>query len=437
MSAIQTCALTPQQEKQWSDTRVAFQWHQPAFAHVFYSLLTNDNKHYAVFTKDAEVCPIAATDGSRVIINPDTFFQFSINARVLILAHEILHCIWNHCGLMHQFHQSGKIGYPDGKTLPYDQELMNVATDLVINDLLIESKVGEAPTRDGKKIILHDTKLATGKDSALDAYRKVYKEKQGGGGGCWGGLSFDKHLKPGAAKGKDPGAAAQERNESQWQTTVAAAMQSAKLQGKLPAAMERAFAELLEPKVDWRERIQSWFARKVGSGTYNWNRPDRRLIAREVDAIIAPGRSGFGAECVVVGCDTSGSINYGKFPDGRPSEGDMFLAEMAGILEEVRPKRLIIIWCDAKVHRLDEADEPGDLHTIRAKGAPGGGGTSFVPVFDKIAELGLTPDALVYLTDGLGTFPKEAPNYPVIWGNIYPDAKFPFGDVVDIPKQVA
>ena len=148
--------------------------------------------------------------------------------------------------------------------------------------------------------------------------------------------------------------------------------------GKLPMELQRALEAVLEPKVDWREKIQSLFARKIGSGTFDWRRPDRRLITRD---IYAPGRSGFGAGTVVVGIDTSGSI--GKL------ELDMFMAEMAGILEDVRPKRLVIIWCDAIVHRVDECEDAQDLNAIRRKGAPGGGGTSFIPVFSKIAELGL------------------------------------------------
>lgn len=116
----------------------------------------------------------------------------------------------------------------------------------------------------------------------------------------------------------------------------------------------------------------------------------------------------------------------------------MFFAEMAGILEDVRPQRLVIMWCDAQVHRVDEVEEAQDLNHIRAKGAPGGGGTSFEPVFDEINKMGITPDALVYLTDGYGSFPKPVP-YTVIWGNISPPGavKYPFGDVVDVPKQAA
>jgi hypothetical protein len=37
----------------------------------------------------------------------------------------------------------------------------------------------------------------------------------------------------------------------------------------------------------------------------------------------------------------------------------------------------------------------------------------------------------------MGSFPARAPNYPVIWGDIPYGAKYPFGDVVEIPKQAA
>jgi predicted metal-dependent peptidase len=420
MKQPEQCALTPAQEKLWSDTRVALLWHCPAFSHIFYTMLDNaGSKHVAMFTKDV---PIAATDGTNLLLNPDTFFKYNLNERIFIVAHEIMHCIWNHCGLMHSFIKRGKISYPDGSELPYDQQTMNVATDLVINDTLIESKVGTY-----NKDWLHDKQYAVSTDSAIDAYKKVFQQQQGkGGGGSPNGKGFDQHLAPGTSQGKDPGTAAGQRNEVEWQTQVAAAANAARAQGKLPAGLERLLGEILNPQVDWKDKIAALFARKVGSGSYNWRRPDRRLIVRD---IYSPGRSGFGAGTVVVGVDTSGSIGE--------KELNMFFAEMAGILEDVRPKRLVIMWCDAHVHRVDEAEEPQDLNTIRAKGAPGGGGTSFIPVFDEIEKMGLEPDALVYLTDGMGSFPNKPPSYSVIWGNIYPQSKYPFGDVVDVPKQAA
>jgi predicted metal-dependent peptidase len=414
--------LTPAQEKAWSDTRAALLWHAPAFSHIFYTLLQNNkSKHGAVFTDDPAI-PIAATDGSNLVFNTtDTgFFQFNLNQRVFIVVHEIMHCILNHPVIGMQLRLRGKVTYPDGKELPYEHQPMNQAEDYVINAIISDSKIGQMPTdKSGKQMGLLDVNVATAKDASLDIYRKIYKKPPPP-------ISFDVKLDPGATQGKNPTQAANERNPAAWATEIASAMSAAKAMGKLPLNLERIFAEFLEPKVDWTEQIRSLFARKVGGGCFDWKKPDRRLITRE---IYAPGRTGFGAGCVVVGVDTSGSIGQ--------KELDMFMAEMAGILDDVQPEKLLIMWCDAEVHRVDECEDTDDLIHVRCKGAPGGGGTSFIPVFEKIEELGVSPEALVYLTDGMGSFPATAPGFPVIWGNIYPASKYPFGDVVDIPKQAA
>jgi predicted metal-dependent peptidase len=400
-------------------------WVCPAFTHIFYTMLNNANsEHIALFTKDV---PIAATDGSNLLVNPETFFKYSLHERLFICSHEILHCILNHLVLMHGFAMRGKVTFPDGSALPYSPEIMNRAMDYVINDMLVESKVGTF-----NKDWLHDTSIATAKDSVVDTYRKVFDDLKGKGqikvtrgvidaSGVGNAGQFDQHLPPGASQGKNPVQASKERDEGQWQTELAAAVNSAKAQGKLPAGLERLINEVLNPKVDWREHIAALFARKVGSGSFDWRRADRRLIVRD---IYAPGRSGFGAGTVVVGVDTSGSIG--------DKEVATFFGEMSGILEDVQPKRLVVMWCDAKVHRTDDLEEAGDLASLRSKKVPGGGGTSFVPVFDEIDKMGIEPDALVYMTDGMGCFPKQAPRYTVIWGSIYPQAKYPFGDVVDL-----
>jgi predicted metal-dependent peptidase len=65
----------------------------------------------------------------------------------------------------------------------------------------------------------------------------------------------------------------------------------------------------------------------------------------------------------------------------------------------------------------------------------GGGGTDFRPVFDWVAARrgnGPRPcDAVVYCTDGYGTFPPRPPAYPVAWV-VTPGGleRFPFGEVV-------
>lgn len=423
--------LTPQQSKAWADTRAALVWHCPAFTHLLYTMLNNggNNELIAVFT---DAVPIAATDGSNLIINPETFFAYNLNERIFIVAHEISHCMFAHCEMLHRFKATGKVPYPDGKVLSFDMEDMNKAMDYVINDMLVQGKVGHY-----NPDWLHDTTIATQNDSVLTAYRRIHQDN-GGSGGQGGGAgspqgngqgqgkpnqkSFDQHLAPGTTTGQDPHSAANGRNDMGWKTAIAGAIASAKAQGKMPAGMERLFGAIIEPEVDWTDKVLGFFARNTGSGTYNWRKVDRRLIVRD---IVAPGRTGFGAGAVVVGLDTSGSIGQ--------AELDVFFGEMSGILNDVNPQVVYLMYCDARVHAVEEIVDLDDLTNVRQKKAPGGGGTAFEPVFDMIREMDIQPDALIYLTDGYGSFPKDVPAYPVIWGDTTGKVDYPWGEVVSIP----
>lgn len=418
-----TVELTPAQEQLWEATRAALVWHCPAFTHIFYEMMNRNNgKYVAVFVEPGTI-PIAATDGQNILIVPEPFFELSLPERIFVVAHEISHGMFGHVELMHRLKMAGKVTYPDGKELGFDADTMNKAMDYVVNDMLIESDIGSYNPK-----WLHDKTIARYTDDVLTAYRRIYNGQPGGGGGQGtsqgnGQQGFDKHLDPGTTTGQDPTQAANSRNEVEWKTAIAGAHASARAQGKLPAALDRMMSETLEPKVDWRDKVLGFFARKPGGGTYDWRKPDRRLITRN---IYAPGRSGYGAGPIVCAIDTSGSVGQKQL--------DLFFGEVYGILEDIRPSHIYLMFCDAQVHRVDEVEDVSDLLHIRKQGAPGGGGTSFIPVFEKIDEMGIEPDAVIYLTDGMGTFMKEAPPYPVLWGNIYPNSKYPWGEVVDLPS---
>lgn len=418
--------ITSAQEKAWDETRTALLWSAPAFSHILYTMMSEGGPSGAYFTDEVQC---AGTDDKFLFLNPETFFKYGLAERVFIVAHEISHAIMNHCGQMQTYKALGKVRYPDGATLPYREDLFGKAVDYIVNDLLIESRVGKFNNE-----WLHDKTIATGHDPALAVFRRLYEEQEennksgqkpgntGGGGNKPDQKGFDDHLAPGSGQGQSPTQAQQERNPTEWQTTVAAAMHAAKVQGKLPAAMEDFFKELLEPQISWADKIEAFFARKVGNQSYSWATLDRHLIVRGIGA---PGRVGYGADTIVVAIDTSGSIGI--------QEVETFFGEVRGIIEDLNPKKLLIMWCDAAVHRTDEALDDMDLKGLRAKGVPGRGGTDFRPVFDEIANQHLEPEALVYLTDGLGSFPEKAPAYPVLWGSIYEQSQYPFGDVVQVP----
>jgi predicted metal-dependent peptidase len=129
---------------------------------------------------------------------------------------------------------------------------------------------------------------------------------------------------------------------------------------------------------------------------------------------------------IAVAVDTSGSIKCDS------TLLKTFLSELQGILDTTAPEKLHLLDCDARVHTHTEF-APGD--DLRGTIFHGGGGTSFTPVFDWLADHDIAPDVLVYLTDLEGSFPDSEPAFPTLWLNYgSPRATAPFGQTIHIPK---
>jgi predicted metal-dependent peptidase len=303
--------LTDKQKQQWGDTTSMMAWTAPGFRHIWYKLLSkSDSQHVAVMSKRV---PIAATDGQNVICNPDTFFDLGLPERVFAMAHEIVHNVYGDVELLHRCSVSEKVPMTDGTTLPFDNETMQHAMDYRINALLVDSKIGKLikDSQLGKQKIscLYDLKMAGPNDSVLDVYKKVYKKKKEDG--TLGAGGFDIVLPPGKSTGQNPGTAAASRSQSQWAIEVSTAqtLEQVRSQGKLAGSLQRMFKEILEPEVPWTEHLRGIFNRRIGSGSYDWRRADRRFIVRD---LWMPSRSGHGAGHIVVWGDTSGSIGSGE-----------------------------------------------------------------------------------------------------------------------------
>lgn len=432
--------LTPEQANQWDTTITVFSHVMPGFRYILLKMLNHQQhggKYLAQFTED-DFGSLAATDGFCVVIKPSEYFKLKLKERLFILAHEIAHCVLDDVNTSNFWSKKGSITYSNGKTLRYDDLYSNIAQDYRINDFLKQSDVGRMP--DGKWKGLHDHNIATANDSWLDVYARIFKDKKGndkgsggqedqqGGSGGQGnpqqpGQGFDKVLAPGSAVGKDPSTAAAERDEGQWQTAVAQAkeLEKQKHKGKLPGGMARLFDEVLAPKISWQDLIRGELAMRAGPGAVDWFRPDPRLIDRDM---FYPSSSGFGTEWVVLWADTSGSIGQ--------TEMAGYLAEVGAIIDDVKPRRLTVIWCDACIHQVDDHITATDLEVIRSEGRKGGGGTDCRPVFKWIEENGSqAPDMFIGLTDLCALFPSSAPVYPVTWGATAERAA-PFGEIVRI-----
>ncbi len=420
--------LSAQHERQWSEFKAAMLWAVPSFSDIWLAMMVDKYCDHAWFT---DQIPTAATDDKYLYINADWWFKLTLDEQLFVACHEVEHAMYGHAGLGYSLSKAGEIRYGDGVVLPYDSELMNIAMDYVINDQLVQAKIGKMPENG-----CHMPKLVNGDMGVLDAYRAIYKKAGGGGRGGKGGKDnpmgnapgglpgkpFDKLLRPGQGRGKTANKAISERSQSEWDTTVTAAMEAAKLRGQLPSNLDRAFNKRLQPKADWRDLYMLAVSRKIGNDRYTWDVLNQQLAYRRIGA---PGRTSYGCDLVVVAVDTSGSINQRTL--------DVFLAETTALLEQAKPKRVIFVQCDATIHEWATIEGTDDLYGRKLKG---GGGSRTEPVFERIDEEGLNPDMLVYLTDAYVSFPAQAPSYPVVWGIVdNPEGKVPFGEVVIVPAQ--
>ncbi len=201
-----------------------------------------------------------------------------------------------------------------------------------------------------------------------------------------------------------------------WRARLERAAAAARNAGTLPAGLERALAPHRKHRLPWRQLLarHAWAAARAD---YSYQRPSTR---REGPAI-HPSLRGRGIN-LAAALDVSGSV-----PD---AELAAFLGELDALKGALRA-RVAVLACDralsADSPRVFEPWEP-----LRPPARlPGGGGTSFLPVFEWADAQDVRPDLLVYFTDARGRFPAAPPAYPVLW-LVRGGAPVPWGERVQL-----
>jgi predicted metal-dependent peptidase len=203
-----------------------------------------------------------------------------------------------------------------------------------------------------------------------------------------------------------------------WQIAVEQAENVAKLAGKLPAGVTRSLEAAQAAGVDWRELLRRSWSETIPAD-YSWTRPNRRHVW---NGLYLPGVVCEGVGEIGIAVDCSLSINARQL--------GLFEAEVRSILAGQQPRLVHVLYFDTEVQRVEtyQAGQPVKLAPV------GGGGTDFRPCFRWLEERRITPQTLVFLTDLWGTFPSDAPPYPVLWASTG-KREAPFGQV--IPMEVA
>ena len=361
--------------------------------------------------------PTMATDGRTIYIDSDFLGTLKLEEAVFGVCHEVGHAMWEHMSRAKVYQDTGFDG------AEFHPILWNVATDYIINDMLVESKIGAMKRFDhddpngkykkGDPEWLLDPKYKSnmsGEEVYRDLLKNAKKQKGGPGAGQPGGKpGQDHHI-------FDMG----KISSAEMKRAVQTAFDTAKACGKLPGALKRYAEEFLEPKVKWQDILRTTVVTAADRDTSTWARPHRRRLAQQ--KMYLPRSAAFGCRLIVWVWDTSGSIGQ--------KEMNTFGGECKDVIRTCHPEEVILIGCDAavaSVHNFSQHDEI-DWSTTEVGG---GGGTDFRPPFEWLKARDIVPDCLIYFTDMCGPFPAEDPGYPVVWCATTPQ-EGPFGKTIHI-----
>lgn len=319
--------------------------------------------------------PTAAVDGKHIYYNPEFMAKHNSQQTKTILAHEVMHCVFDHIS----------------RKGDRNHRKWNQAGDYVINLNLVDSGF------EAVEGWLYN-KAYVGM-SADEVYNLIPDDLDGDGPGdplddCMDG---------------DPG------NVVDWKIATIQAANQARQEGKLPASLARFVEELTAVKVDWRAVLRR-FITETAKDDYSWMRPNRRFLQQ---GFYLPTLYSKTMGEVVVVIDTSGSIDQQTL--------NVFGSEIKAIVQGARPSKTHVIYCDCQINHVDEFEPNDDL----VFAMHGGGGTAFLPVVEYLSKNNIRPVCLVYLTDGYGQMNFDPPEYPFMWV-ITTEVVAPWGETVPI-----
>ena len=332
--------------------------------------------------------PTAAVDGRNLYYNTQFFNAMNNKEIEFVVAHEILHMVFDH------------LGRRDDR----NPMLYNIAADYKVNNLLVRDRIGEKP-----KIVDCFQDFQYDADTSEEIYDKLFEkakqnmedflEQLAGEGEM-----LDEHLDDGESDGesgeeekdangnnvskKRPKFSKEEmaKIKDEIKEGMMTAAQAAGA-GNTPGEITRMIQELTEPKMNWREILQQQIQSTI-KNDFTFSRPNRK--GWHTGAIL-PGQDFDETIDISVGIDMSGSIGNSQATD--------FLSEVQGIMDQYQDYN-IKVWCfDTKVYNeQDFTSDNGEV--LQDYEIVGGGGTDFMANWTYMKENDIQPKKFIMFTDG-------------------------------------
>jgi len=335
----------------------------------------------------------AAVDGRNLYFNTQFFNAMNNKEIEFVIAHEILHCVFDHLGRRFDRHPM----------------IYNIAADYIVNNLLVRDGIGQKPSivdcyQDFKyegwiSEEVYDDIYETAKKNGEEYLKQLGEmldehldlEGDGDDEGEGGNDEKDGKGRPKYSK------AEMDQIRDEIKEAMINAAQTAGV-GNVPAGVQRLIKELTEPKMNWRELLRQQIQSTIKSD-YTFAKPNRK--GWHTGAIL-PGMNFAETIDLCICIDMSGSIGDKQAKD--------FLSEIKGIMDEY-PDYNIKVWCfDTKVYNEEDfsADCGRDLSEYEVVG---GGGTDFMVNWTYMKDNDIQPKKFIMFTDGYAWDSWGDPDY--------------------------
>jgi len=364
--------------------------------------------------------PTAAVDGRNLYYNTQFFNAMNNKEIEFVVAHEILHMVFDH------------LGRRDDR----NPMLYNIAADYKVNNLLVRDRIGEKP-----KIVDCFQDFQYDADTSEEIYDKLFEKAKQNMEDFLEQLAsegemLDEHLDDGSDTDGEQGEEEKDVNgnnvskkrpkfskeemakiKDEIKEGMMTAAQAAGA-GNTPGEITRMIQELTEPKMNWREILQQQIQSTI-KNDFTFSRPNRK--GWHTGAIL-PGQDFDETIDISVGIDMSGSIGNSQATD--------FLSEVQGIMDQYQDYN-IKVWCfDTKVYNeQDFTSDNGEV--LQDYEIVGGGGTDFMANWTYMKENDIQPKKFIMFTDGypFGSWGDEdyCETVFIIHGHHDKNTKAPFG----------
>lgn len=299
------------------------------------------------------------------------------------------------------------------KMFKKNARIANIACDYVVNRIIVKADPNETVVQfprypDGTRMGLYDIKYDG--MSAVQIFRDIEKEEEESGkqhgGGEGGAEGFDEHGWDDAQElPKEEQDALQREVEHAMRRGEAEAKKCGAGKGDIPSEV----GQLLRPQINWKDALREFITQSCTTkDDSTYRRLNRRFHAFD---LIMPTTYGENLGHIVACADLSGSMWMGD-----PSPMRKMLSEFVGVVHQVNPEHVDLLYWDAEVTGHEEYKR-GDYESIANAMRPrGGGGTDPSCVERYLKDKSIKPDCIVMFTDGY-VFNQWGTNWPapVLW----------------------